>query len=116
MTPTSAWIALLAGVAAAVVVDIMVRTKVLAVSSQAGSFLGASAAFVVGCLVAFGVSQFTPPKTDEELSGLTWATSTREQRGHGGAAATAGLGWYRNPMIMGMAVLVLTLVLYIIWW
>jgi solute:Na+ symporter, SSS family len=116
MTPTSAWIALLAGVAAAVTVDVLVRTKVIVVSSQAGSFMGASAAFIVGCLVAFGVSLVTRPKTDEELSGLTWATSTPVQRGHGPAAAVADRGWIKNPVIMGTAVLVLTLVLYIIWW
>ena len=115
MTPTSAWIALLAGVVAAVTIDVLVRTKVIDASAQAGSFLGASAAFVVGCVVAFIVSQFTKPKSDEELSGLTWATSTRQQRGHGGVAA-ADAGWIKNPVIMGSAVLVVTLVLYIIWW
>jgi len=115
MTPTSAWVALLAGVAAAVSIDVLVRTGVINVSSQAGSFMGASAAFVVGCLVAFVVSQFTRPKSDEELSGLTWANSTAVQRGRGPVAA-ADAGWYRNPVIMGTAVLVLTLVLYIIWW
>jgi SSS family solute:Na+ symporter len=92
-----------------------VRADVIDVSAQAGSFLGASAAFFVGCLIAFVVSQFTPSKTDEELSGLTWATSTREQRG-GAAVAGDDAGWYRNPVIMGTAVLALTLVLYIIWW
>jgi SSS family solute:Na+ symporter len=106
---------LLAGVAAAVLVDVLVRVDVIDVSSQAGSFMGASAAFFVGCAVSFVVSQFTPSKTDEELSGLTWATSTREQRGQG-AVAAEDAGWYRNPTIMGGAVLVLTLVLYIIWW
>jgi solute:Na+ symporter, SSS family len=98
-----------------VIVDVLVRTDVINVSSQAGSFLGASAAFVVGCLIAFAVSQFTPGKTDAELSGLTWATSNREQRGQG-AVAAADAGWYKNPVIMGTIVLVLTLALYIIWW
>ena len=115
MTGTAGWTGLLSGVVAAVLVDLLVRADVIDVSAQAGSFLGASAAFFVGCIVAFVVSQFTPGKTDEELSGLTWATSTREQRG-GGAVAAEDAGWYRNPMIMGMAVLALTLVLYIIWW
>jgi solute:Na+ symporter, SSS family len=115
MTGTAGWTGLLAGVASAVLVDLLVRADIIDVSSQAGSFLGASAAFVVGVIVAFVVSQFTPSKTDEELSGLTWATSTREQRGQG-AVAAEDAGWYKNPVIMGTAVLILTLVLYIIWW
>ncbi len=115
LTGTAGWTGLLSGVVAAVVVDVLVRTDVINISSQAGSFLGASAAFVVGCVVAFGVSQFTPAKTDEELSGLTWATSTKTQRGQG-AVAAVDAGWYKNPVIMGSLVLVLTLVLYIIWW
>ena len=115
MTGTAGWVALLAGVFTAVLVDLLVRSKVIVVSSQAGSFLGASAAFVVAVIVAIIVSQFTPGKTDEELSGLTWATSTKVQRGQGPVAA-ADAGWYKNPVIMGTLVLILTLVLYIIWW
>ena len=115
MSPTAGWTALLSGTVAAVTVDVLVRANVLSMSSQAGSFLGASAAFIVGVGVAFIVSQFTPGKTDEELSGLTWATSNKTQRGQGPVAAVDA-GWYKNPVIMGTIVLILTLVLYIIWW
>ncbi len=115
MTGTAGWTGLLGGVVTAVLVDVLVRTGIIHISSQAGSFVGASAAFVVGCLIAFVVSQFTPGKTDEELSGLTWATSNKEQRGQG-AVAAVDAGWYKNPVIMGTIVLVITLVLYIIWW
>ena len=115
MTGTAGWVALLAGVVTAVFVDLLVRGGVINISSQAGSFLGASAAFFIAVVVAIIVSQFTPGKTDEELSGLTWATSTREQRGQG-AVAAEDAGWYKNPVIMGTAVLAITLVLYIIWW
>jgi len=115
MTGTAGWTALLGGVASAVLVDLLVRADVINVSSQAGSFLGASAAFVVAVAIALVVSQFTPGKTDEELSGLTWATSTPVQKGRGPVAA-ADAGWYKNPVIMGTIVLIITLVLYIIWW
>ena len=115
MTGTAGWVGLLTGVAAALIVDLLVRVDVLEVSSQAGSFLGASAAFVAAVTVGYLVSLRTTPKTDEELSGLTWATSSREQRGQG-AVAAIDAGWYKNPVIMGGLVLVLTLVLYIIWW
>jgi SSS family solute:Na+ symporter len=115
MTGTAGWTALLGGVASAVLVDLLVRADIINVSSQAGSFLGASAAFVVAVAIALVVSQFTPGKTDEELSGLTWATSTPVQKGRGPVAA-ADAGWYKNPVIMGTIVLIITLVLYIIWW
>ncbi len=115
MTGPAGWIGLLTGVAAALIVDLLVRFDVLDVSSQAGSFLGASAAFVAAVVVGYVVSLRTTPKTDEELSGLTWATSSREQRGQG-AVAAMDAGWYKNPVVMGGLVLVLTLVLYIIWW
>ena len=115
MTGTAGWVALLAGVATAVFVDLLVRADVINVSAQAGSFLGASAAFFLAVIVAIIVSQFTPGKTDEELSGLTWATSNREQRGQG-AVAAEDAGWIKNPVIMGTLVLIITLVLYIIWW
>ena len=115
MTGTAGWVGLLAGVVAALVVDLLVRFDALEVSSQAGSFLGASAAFVAAVGVGYVVSLRTVPKTDEELSGLTWATSSREQRGQG-AVAAADTGWYKNPVVMGGLVLVLTLALYITWW
>jgi large conductance mechanosensitive channel len=43
------------------------------------------------------------------------AFEERRKRGQGPVAA-ADAGWIKNPVIMGTAVLVLTLVLYIIWW
>ena len=115
MTGTAGWTGLLSGVATAVIVDLLVRTDVINVSSQAGSFLGASAAFVVGVIVAFIVSQFTPRKTDEELVRAHLGDVDEEQRGRG-AVAAEDAGWYKNPVIMGTIVLILTLVLYIIWW
>src|SRR4029078_3012281 len=44
MTGTAGWTGRQAGVASAVVVDLLVRADIINVSSQAGSFLGASAA------------------------------------------------------------------------
>ena len=114
MTGTAGWTGLLAGVVAAVFVDVLVRADVIDVSSQAGSFLGASAAFVVGMAIAFVVSQFTPGKTDEELAGLTWALDACSEAADRSRRETpAGT---RSPVIMGTIVLILTLVLYIIWW
>ena len=44
------------------IVDVLVRTGVLELSNQAGSFVGASAAFVVGVIVAVIVSMVTQPQ------------------------------------------------------
>jgi solute:Na+ symporter, SSS family len=111
MTGTAGWTGLLSGVVAAVIVDVLVRTGVIDVSSQAGSFLGASAAFVVGVGVAFVVSLVTAPKPEAQLVGLVWSLTPRVGKGTG-----ADAGWYRSPVVLGGLVVALTLVLYIIWW
>src|SRR5581483_3488712 len=111
MTPTSAWIGLVSGTIAAVVVDLLRRAEVLHVSSQAGSFIGASAAFVVGITVSVAVSAVTEPKDPEELRGLVWSLTPKSERTHSVTGADAG--WYRSPSILGGGVLVLTFVLYL---
>jgi SSS family solute:Na+ symporter len=81
MTGPAGWTGLIGGTAAAATVDALVRGGVIAVSSQAGSFIGASAAFVVGIGVAAVVTMFTTSKPDSELVGLVWALTPRESRG-----------------------------------
>jgi SSS family solute:Na+ symporter len=112
MTPTSAWVGLISGTVAAVVVDILRRADVLHVSSQAGSFIGASAAFVVGIGVSVAVSMVTTPRPAEELRGLVWSLTPKAERSHTVTGADAG--WYRSPQLLGGGVLVLTLALYIV--
>jgi SSS family solute:Na+ symporter len=114
MTGPSAWIGLLSGTVAAVVVNILQSTGVLTISDQAGSFLGASAAFVVGVLVAFLVSQVTTPKPDAELVGLVWSLTPKETRM--GEATAEDAGWYRSPGLLGALVLILTAALYVVFW
>src|ERR671920_392281 len=80
MTGTAGWTGLIAGAASAILIDSLVRVGVIDVSSQAGSFIGASAAFVVGCGVAAVVSMFTAPKPDAELVGLTWSLTDKDAR------------------------------------
>jgi solute:Na+ symporter, SSS family len=143
MTGTAGWTGLIGGTIAAVIVDSLVRAGVIAVSSQAGSFIGASAAFVVGIGVAAVVTMFTTPKPDADLVGLVWSLTPREARGGMRAApaeraeVTAGAGavlpehhpavieevpvamhdeegaWWQSPVVMGGIVLALTLVLYL---
>ncbi len=144
MTGTAGWTGLISGTIAAVIVDTLVRIEVIAVSSQAGSFIGASAAFVVGIAVAVVVTMFTTSKPDSELVGLVWALTPREGRKVRVAPSasdevTAGVGasgeglrrptaieevptamhedegaWWQSPVVMGAIVLALTVVLYLI--
>ncbi|MDN5859682.1 MAG: sodium:solute symporter family protein [Pseudonocardia sp.] len=112
MTGTAGWTGLIGGTIAAVAVDVLVRTGVLSVSSQAGSFIGASAAFVVGIGIAVVVSMATRPKADAELVGLVWSLTPKEARTHETTGEDSG--WYRSPVTLGMLVLALTVVLYIV--
>jgi hypothetical protein len=80
MTETAGWTGLISGTVAALIVDSLVRYGVIAVSSQAGSFIGASAAFVVGIGVAAIVTTFTTSKPDSELAGLVWSLTPRTAR------------------------------------
>jgi solute:Na+ symporter, SSS family len=81
MTGTAGWTGLISGTVAAVIVDLLVRNGTIGVSSQAGSFLGASAAFVVGIAVSALVTMFTTSKPDSELVGLVWSLTPRRGRG-----------------------------------
>ncbi|MEV1293758.1 sodium:solute symporter family protein [Pseudonocardia sp. NPDC049635] len=112
MTGPSAWIGLLGGTAAAVTVDVLVRTGVLNISNQAGSFLGAIAAFVVGVGVAGAVSVVTAPRPESELVGLVWSLTPKQARMHSTDGDDAG--WYRSPAVLAAAVLALTVVLYVV--
>ncbi|WP_232662370.1 sodium:solute symporter family protein [Pseudonocardia sp. TRM90224] len=112
MTGHAGWTGLISGTIAAVTVDVLVRSGVLALSSQAGSFVGASAAFVVGIVVAVIVSMVTAPKPDAELVGLVWALTSKEDRSHSTTGEDAG--WYRSPALLGGLVLLLTVGLYLV--
>ncbi len=111
MTGTAGWTGLVSGTIAAVVVDVLVRTDVLDLSSQAGSFVGASAAFVVGIAVAVVVSMVTQPKPDTDLAGLTWSLRSRAEKA---PPEQGDHGWYRSPVTLGAGVLALTVILYIV--
>ncbi len=109
MSGTAGWTGLVAGTLAAVVVDTLVRTGVIVVSSQAGSFLGASAAFVVGIAVGVIVTMATAPKPESQLVGLVWSLTPRN-RMEGGEDEGS---WWQSPVVLGVIVLVLTAALYL---
>lgn len=113
MSPTSGWTALLSGTVAAVLVDVLVRTGVWTMSSQAGSFLGAGAAFVVGVGVAVIVSMLTKPKPDSELKGLVWSLTPRQKSSD---LAIEDQGVLKSPAVLGAGVLIISAVLYVLFW
>jgi SSS family solute:Na+ symporter len=110
MTGTAGWTGLIAGTVAAVTVDALVRSEVIAVSSQAGSFIAASAAFVVGIAVAVVVSTVTAPKPDAELVGLVWSLTPRDRMRTGEDEGS----WWQSPVVLGSIVIALTIVLYLL--
>lgn len=112
MTGSAAWIGLLSGTVAAVTIDVLVRFDVLQLSNQAGSFVGASAAFIVGVGVAALVSLSGQPKPEAELTGLVWSLTPRASRTHSVEGDDAG--WYRSPKLLGVLVLILVVILYIL--
>jgi solute:Na+ symporter, SSS family len=109
MSGTAGWTGLVAGTIAAVTIDALVRTGVIAVSSQAGSFIGASAAFVFGIAVSVVVTMVTAPRPEKELVGLVWSLTPRD-RMEGGEDEGS---WWQSPVVLGGLVLVLTAVLYL---
>ena len=79
---------------------------------------------VVTWVVGVIISMFTKPKTDDELEGLTFATGgmkyfrTAKQQKRAEAreaviAAGEKVAWYRRPLPIGIAILVISLALYI---
>jgi solute:Na+ symporter, SSS family len=112
MSGTAGWTGLVSGTLAAIVVDVLVRTGVLAVSAQAGAFIGASAAFVFGIAVAAVVTMVTTPKPEAELVGLVWQLTPKESRSHETTGDDAG--WYRSPVLLGGLVVALTALLYLL--
>jgi SSS family solute:Na+ symporter len=74
------------------------------------SFWGAGTAFVVAVLVAVIVTQFTPPKPEQELHGLVYGLE-------GGAATVVGERvWWRNPVLLGSIAVAIAIFLYIPVW
>jgi SSS family solute:Na+ symporter len=110
MTGTAGWTGLIGGTVAAMSVDALVRSGVIGVSSQAGSFIGASAAFVVGIAVAVVVSTVTTPKPDAELVGLVWSLTPRDRMRTGEDEGS----WWQSPVVLGAIVIALTIVLYLL--
>jgi solute:Na+ symporter, SSS family len=112
MTPAAGWIGLVCGTVSAVTVFILTESGVWTLPGQGGAFVGAGAAFVVDIVVSVVVTTMTRPKPAEELVGLVYSLTPKENRQREVTGEDAG--WYRNPGLLAGIVLVITILLNII--
>jgi SSS family solute:Na+ symporter len=112
MTATAGWVGLVTGTATAIVVFILSETGVIGLPGQGASFVGAGAAFVVDIVVSVLVSLRTTPKPDEELKGLVYSLTPKEDRTE--VAQEGDHGWYRKPTLLAGISLAMVIALNII--
>ena len=108
MTPTAGWVGLVAGTTSAVIVFVMNETGVISLPGQGAAFLAASTAFVVDIVLSVVVSLVTRPKPAEELVGLVYSETPREQLVD---AEEATYPWYRRTVPLAAVAAVLTIAL-----
>jgi solute:Na+ symporter, SSS family len=115
MTATAGWVGLVAGTVSAVAVAFLSEdafgswsTGTLNLSGQGASFVAASTAFIVDIVLSVIVSFATRPKTHEELVGLVYSETPREDLVD---AAEATYPWYRRTVPLATVSLVLVIVL-----
>jgi solute:Na+ symporter, SSS family len=118
MTPTAGWTGLVSGTLAAVLVAVLSKDAlgaasvgVIPLGGQGASFVAAGAAFVVDIVVSVLVTQVTRPKPVEELAGLVYSETPKEQRIDPEAQL---LPWYRSPTKLAGISLVMVVALNVI--
>src|SRR4051794_15779345 len=82
-------------------------------SELAASFWGAIIAFVADAVVTVAVSLVTRPKPEEELRGLVWGLTRKEEDPEEHPDPRDRL-WWRSPALLGAGALVLVVVLNIV--
>jgi SSS family solute:Na+ symporter len=112
MSPAAGWSGLVSGTVAAVFVFVLTESGAWTLPGQGGAFVGAGAAFVVDIVVSVAVSLATRPKPAEQLAGLVYSLTPKEDRTPGTTGEDAG--WYRKPTLLAGIALVITIVLNII--
>jgi SSS family solute:Na+ symporter len=118
MTATAGWVGLVSGTAAAVAVAFLSEdafgswsTGVIPLGGQGAAFVAASAAFVVDIVLSVVVSLVTEPKPAEELRGLVYSETPREDLVD---PEEARYPWYRRTLPLAGVSLALVTVLNII--
>lgn len=77
-------------------------------SVMAGNFWRSTIAWSVCFLATIAISMFTKPKPENELVGLCWGTTPKPE--------LVVLSWYKNPKVLGVIVLLLTVLCNIYFW
>jgi SSS family solute:Na+ symporter len=117
MSATAGWVGLVSGTAAAVAVAFLSEDTfgsaslgVIPVGGQGAAFLAAGAAFVVDIAISVAVSLVTEARRSEDLKGLVWSETPREDLVD---PEEASLPWYQRTMPLAGVALVLVVILNI---
>ena len=114
MTAWAGFWGLLSGMLAAFTThELYVQKVVHFGSDQSANFGQAIVAFLVDAAVSVGVTLVTRPKEDEELRGLVWGL-TRKEEEDAEEEDPADKAWYRSPALLGAGALILVVILNII--
>jgi SSS family solute:Na+ symporter len=109
MTPWAGFWGMVAGSLGALGTYVLYKAGTLSFGSDlAEAFWAAIVAFCLDAFVTLGVSLVTEPRPVEELDGLVYGMAHTEE------TARADRGWYRSPVVLGFAVLAMTVVLSIL--
>ena len=104
MTPWAGFWGLVAGTAGAAATYYLNKGGVIDLGSdQASAFWGACVAFGADAIVSVGVSLFTQPKPIEELQGLVHGMANEAE-----ALSKEEQAWYRQPWLLAVGALGLT--------
>lgn len=118
MTATAGWVGLVSGTLSAVAVAFLsedafgsLSLGVIPVGGQGAAFLAAGAAFVVDIVLSVVVSLVTKPKPVEELKGLVYSETPREDLVD---ADEASYPWYRRTLPLAGVALAMVVVLNVL--
>jgi SSS family solute:Na+ symporter len=118
MTATAGWVGLVAGTLSAVAIAFLTEdafgswsTGVIPLAGQGAAFLAASVAFVVDVVLSVAVSLVTKPKPVEELKGLVYSETPREDLVD---PDEASMPWYRRTLPLAGVALAMVVVLNLI--
>src|SRR6188472_1537496 len=118
MTGTAAWIGLVSGTVAAVLVAFLSEDAfgsaslgVIPLGGQGAAFVAASAAFIVDLILSVGISLFTTAPKPEDLVGLVYSETPKEVRQD---PLEHTYPWYRRTLPLAGVSLVMVTVLNIL--
>jgi solute:Na+ symporter, SSS family len=118
MTATAGWVGLVAGTLSAVAIAFLTEdafgswsTGVIPLAGQGAAFLAASVAFIVDVVLSVLVSLVTKPKPVEELRGLVYSETPKEDLVD---EHEASYPWYRRTLPLAAISLVMVTILNIL--